>query len=366
MKNSILYSHANDGIVICNTCSHYCNIAKNAVGKCGLRVNIDGTLKVLNSGKIIHIAIDPIEKKPLFHFFPGSKILSISGLGCNFRCPFCINWDTAQFPNIFVKEHNREETNNLIKDSGYNLLPHEIIDQCKAYELESIAYTYNEPTVMLETYLPIMKLARKNNIKNVWVSNGYFSVQSFKLFSPYLDAINIDLKSYSDKFYKRHCEANLEVVKNNIKLCYEKNIWIEVTTLLIPNENDSEAEIKKIAAFIKNISPNIPLHFSAFTPEYRMLDKPITPNETLNIAKQIAEKTGLNYVYLGNNHTHSHTYCPKCSTKIIERDYMSGFLQEEKIKIKEITENNDKQKRLIAQYRSVNCKKCGFDIAGRF
>jgi len=392
MKESILYSKAINGNVICNTCSHYCNIPEGSVGKCGLRINIDGKLNVLNSGKIIHIAVDPIEKKPLFHFFPGSKILSISGLGCNFRCPYCINWDTAQFPSIYVKEHNREETNALIEDSGYDLKPDEVIEQCKSLGLESIAYTYNEPTIMLDTYLPIMKLARKNNIKNVWVSNGYFSLQSFNLFSPYLDAINIDLKSYSEKFYKRHCEGNLEVVKNNIRLCYENNIWVEVTTLLIPGENDTELEIKKIASFVNNISSNIPLHFTAFTPEYRMLDKSITPSKKLRKAQEIAQEIGLKFIYTGNDSEPSNTYCPDCHSTIIERKNLVGKVIYENTlldsrkeysyeksgidksvilrgkKAKNIGKKilRDSQKATTDTQNHLLCKKCGFDIAGRF
>jgi len=286
--------------VQCQVCSHYCKIPENQTGICGVRENINGKLYLLTYGNLIAISVDPIEKKPLYHFKPGTEILSIATFGCNFRCSFCQNWDISQFPSLKSAEVGRETTSKLIQSIGESFTPKEIVAYCKKLNLSSIAYTYNEPVINFEYYLDTMKFAKKEKIANVWVSNGYISKESLKEILPYLDAINVDLKAFKEEFYKKHCKAKLQVVKDNIEALYRAGVHIEVTTLIIPDENDSESEIHDIATFIYNLSPEIPLHLSRFFPAYRMMDKDMTPFETLLKGKEICEKVGLKYVHVGN------------------------------------------------------------------
>jgi len=320
-KGAKLYKELGEGRVRCLACNHYCEIDEGAVGICGIRQNIKGKLYLLNYGKLIFVEIDPIEKKPLYHFYPGAKTLSISELGCNFKCSFCQNWDTAQFPRIFTKEIGREQTNKKIMELGHDFSPKEVVEYAKEKGLNIISYTYNEPAISVEYYLEIMKVARKNGIKNVWVTNGYFSKESFKLMRNYIDAVNIDMKAFDDKFYRKHCGAKLQPVLDNIKRCYESKIWVEVTTLVIPGENDSKGELERSASFISSISKNIPWHISRFSPCYRMLDKNPTCIEKLEEAREIGKKYGLKYCYIGNIECDDNTYCNKCGALLIERDY---------------------------------------------
>jgi len=301
----------------CLACNNYCVIPNGKTGICGVRQNNNGELKLLVNNKAAAINLDPIEKKPLFHFYPGSVAFSLGTLGCNFGCEFCQNWDISQAPKIQDTKYQIQDTNYW----GEDWPPEKIVNYCQENNIPIIAYTYNEPTVWTEYALATMKLAKKAKIKNVWVSNGYFSDQTLKLITPYLDAINIDLKSFREDFYQNIVHAHLEPVKENIIKVWQLGIWEEVTTLIIPELNDSEKELKEIARFLVKISSDLPWHISAFYPAYKMLKTPPTPQKTLIKAYNIGKKAGLKYVYTGNipDNNYESTYCPKCGAKLIER-----------------------------------------------
>ena len=338
MKKVILYEKLKDNEVHCEACHHHCLISDKRTGICGVRQNIDGDLYLLVYGKAISVNTDPIEKKPLFHFLPGQKAFSLGTLGCNFACNFCQNWEISQAPKPFDKTQG-------IKYWGEEWPPQKIVDYCKDNKIPIIAYTYNEPTVWIEYALDTMKLAKKEGIKNIWVSNGFMSEKSLNLIAPYLDAINIDLKSFSEDFYQKICKGRLEPVKENIKKIWKMGIWIEATTLIIPGFNDSEKELGQIAKFLMEISKDLPWHISAFYPCYKMLTQLPTSQEILISACEIGKKTGLRYVYTGNipNSNYESTYCPKCNSLIIERWDM------------EVLENN---------LKNGKCPKCNTKIQG--
>ena len=336
MKKAILYEKLKDNKVCCEACYHHCLISDKETGICGVRQNIDGDLYLLVYGRAISVNIDPIEKKPLFHFLPGQKAFSLGTMGCNFACDFCQNWEISQIPRNLDLIHTGEEWE-----------PKKVVKYCKDNKIPIIAYTYNEPSIWVEYALDTMKLAKKEGIKNIWVSNGFMSEKSLKLITPYLDAINIDLKSFSNNFYKKICKGQLNPVKENIKKIWKMGIWEEVTTLIIPGLNDSEKELKQIAKFLVKISKDIPWHISAFYPCYKMLDIIPTPEETLISAYKIGKKAGLNYVYTGNipNSNYESTFCPKCNTLVVERWGM------------EVLENN---------LKNGKCPKCKTKIQGKW
>ncbi|MGB9675496.1 MAG: AmmeMemoRadiSam system radical SAM enzyme [Candidatus Nanoarchaeia archaeon] len=315
-----------DSKLQCFTCAHKCIIAQNQTGICGVRINKNGKLNLLVYGQAAALAIDPIEKKPLFHFLPGSEILSFSTIGCNLRCLFCQNWEISQYPKELkfktIFKNNLENYIDKIKTFGEHLEPKEIVALAVKNACPAIAATYTEPTIFFEYAFDVFKLAKKKGLKTVFVSNGYQSPEVIDALDGLLDAINIDLKSMNPKFYTEICGAKLKPVLENIKAFYEKGIWLELTTLLIPGKNDSFAEIKKAANFIKEISPDIPWHISAFHPEYKMLDVPPTPIETVQQAWQIGKKTGLKFVYVGNilDSEKESTYCPNCGKLLIKRE----------------------------------------------
>jgi len=327
----------------CLACNNYCVIPNGKTGICGVRQNNNGELILLVNDKAVAVNLDPIEKKPLFHFYPGSVAFSLGTLGCNFGCEFCQNWDISQAPKIQDTKYQIQDTNYW----GEDWPPEKIVNYCQENNIPIIAYTYNEPTVWTEYALATMKLAKKAKIKNVWVSNGYFSDQTLKLITPYLDAINIDLKSFREDFYQNIVHAHLEPVKENIIKVWQLGIWEEVTTLIIPELNDSEKELKEIARFLVKISSDLPWHISAFYPAYKMLKTPPTPQKTLIKAYNIGKKAGLKYVYTGNipDNNYESTYCPKCGAKLIER---WGI---------EMISNN---------LKNGKCPKCGENIPGRF
>jgi len=315
MIKATLYEKLKNKEVKCFACNHGCLVSERKTGICGVRKNLKGELYLMVYNKPIAVNIDPIEKKPLFHFLSGQRAFSLGTIGCNFGCEFCQNWDISQLskkPEVDILKI-LEETQEWSAER--------IIDYCLSNNLQIIAYTYNEPTIWTEYALEIMKLARKNGIKNVWVSNGFFSDKTLKEISPYLDAINIDLKSFSEKFYNKICKAKLEPVKNNIKKVYDLGIWEEITTLIIPTLNDSEKELTQAAKFLASISKDLVWHISAFYPAYKITNLPSTPQETLIKAYQIGKSVGLNYVYTGNipDENYESTYCPQCGEKLIER-----------------------------------------------
>ena len=305
MKKAMFYQKLDENKVRCDLCNHRCIISEGKRGLCKVRENKSGSLYSLVYGKIIESNIDPIEKKPLFHFYPGTKAYSIATMGCNFRCLHCQNWTISQLKNGEIM--------------GEDIIPETIIENAIANGCQSIAYTYTEPTIFYEYSYDIAKIAHQKGLKNIYVTNGYISDEALKKISPYLDSANIDLKSMNDSFYKKICGAKLQPVLNNIKLYYSLGIWIEITTLIIPGYNDSTNELKSIADFIKKIDASIPWHVTSFLPAYKLTDAPPTPLETLRKAVEIGEKAGLEYVYQGNVSEGENTYCPNCGKLLIER-----------------------------------------------
>ncbi len=315
MKEALFYKKIKGKRVQCQACNHYCQIAPASRGICGVRENQDGKLYSLVYGKIIAKNIDPIEKKPLFHFLPGTKSLSISTVGCNFRCSYCQNADIAQMPKenaLFGAE----------KVPGVDLSPEDIVETAANVKLPSISYTYTEPTVFVEFALDTMKLAEKKKIKNVWVTNGYTSKEALKEIIPHLDAANIDIKGFTEDFYNKVCGAKLKPVLETAKAMKRDGVWVEVTTLIVPGQNDTEEHFKGIADFVaKELGKETPWHLSKFFPTYKFRDLPPTPPSSLLRAYEFGEKAGLKYVYLGNLPLPEYetTFCRKCGNKMIER-----------------------------------------------
>lgn len=310
MKEAMLYEKIGDKKVQCNLCAHQCKINEGKKGICLVRENRDGTLYTLVYGRTISQHVDPIEKKPLFNFYPGTTAYSIATVGCNFKCQFCQNWEISQ---MVRDEH-------LIM--GNEASPESIVENAKKYGSKSIAYTYTEPTIFFEYAYDTAKLAHEVDIKNVFVTNGYMTEEAIKKIEPYLDAANVDLKSFSDDFYRKLCGAKLQPVLDALKLMKKLGIWVEVTTLIIPTLNDSSEELREIAKFIVNeLGEGTPWHISRFYPTYNLTDKPPTPIETIHKAREIGLNEGLKYVYEGNvpGSTGENTYCPNCKNLIIER-----------------------------------------------
>ncbi len=291
MKEAILYQKKNNQEVECRLCRRFCQIAPGQKGFCQVRQNINGTLYSLNYGKIIAKQVDPIEKKPFYHFLPGTFSYSLAAAGCNFRCRHCQNAEISQI-NPEIEKINQ----SLTKTS-----PEEIVNQALKNKCPSLAYTYTEPTIFAEFALETMKLAKRKNLKNLWVSNGYFSPECLELISPFLDAANIDLKFFQEESYQKICSAQLQPVLDSLIQLNRKKIHLELTTLIIPEINDSDWELKKIADFIAaELGSNTPWHISAFRPAYQMADHPPTPTNSLEKAEKIARAAGLKHCYLGN------------------------------------------------------------------
>lgn len=313
MKEAILYQKLKEKKVKCLNCAHYCLIPEGKRGICGVRENINGQLFSLNYGKLCALEIDPIEKKPFFHFLPGTKSLSLASVGCNFACSTCQNWHISQAPKLNPKDIWGEE-----------IPPEMIIKIALQNNCLSISYTYTEPTIFSEYALECMKLAKEEGLKNNWVSNGFFSKELFQKIAPFLDAINVDLKSFEDEFYIKYCQGRLKPVLENLKKLKEHNIWVEVTTLIVPTLNDKEEIFRKIAQFIKEeLGEETPWHVTQFCGaiSWKLHNLPDTPPETLMKAREIGLKEGLKYVYTGNvaGLEGENTYCPKCSQMVIRR-----------------------------------------------
>ena len=310
MKEAMLYEKLSDNRVKCNLCNHRCTIKDENYGICGVRQNIDGSLFSLVYDRIVASHIDPIEKKPLFQFYPGSRAYSIATVGCNFICKHCQNFDISQSP--------REKKGYIV---GEKMGPEEIVKEADSSGCKSIAYTYTEPTIFFELAYDTAKIAHYKEIKNIFVSNGFMTPEALREISPYLDGINIDLKAFTNKFYKEICGGRLEPVLENIKLAKELGIWVEVTTLIIPTLNDSEDELRHIAEFIKDVDKDIPWHISQFYPTHKLTTLSRTPVETLHMAREIGIKAGLHYVFEGNvpGRGNESTYCYKCGELLIER-----------------------------------------------
>jgi pyruvate formate lyase activating enzyme len=316
MKLAMFQESCDGGSVRCGLCSHRCLIAPGGRGICSVRENQDGMLVSLVYDKVIARNIDPIEKKPLFHFLPGSRSFSIATPGCNFRCKHCQNADISQLP------HDR---GGMVP--GEAITPAEIVNAAVQHRCASISYTYTEPTVYFELAYDTAKLAREKGIRNVFVTNGYITPEALREIRPFLDAANIDLKGFTDDLYKSVCGARLQPVLDSIRLYKELGIWIEITTLVIPGHNDSDAELKQAAAFIRGLGADVPWHVSRFHPTYKLTDKPRTPLETLKRARQIGLDAGLRYVYEGNIPGEGEeTLCWNCRRSVVKR---FGFSVEE-------------------------------------
>jgi len=309
----MLYSKAEQKKVSCFLCEHRCLISPGKYGVCGVRKNHSGTLKTEVYGDIIAANVDPIEKKPLFHFLPGSLSFSVATIGCNFRCSFCQNWQISQ-----------ARTNDGSSNQNRSFSPEEIVKAACDSGCRSIAYTYTEPTIFFEFAYDTAVLAQKQNISSVFVTNGYMTPEAIQKIRPYLGAANIDLKSFHNNFYKEICKARLEPVLNSIRLMYDLGIWIEVTTLVVPGQNDSEEELISIARFLADLDKGIPWHISRYHPDYEFDHSPATPVEVLKMAARIGRDAGLEYIYMGNVPGESNTtYCPNCRETLIQRSALS-------------------------------------------
>ncbi len=331
----MLYSSLPDGKVSCSLCHHRCQIAETKFGICGVRQNREGTLFTHVYGDVIAAHVDPIEKKPLYHFLPGTTSFSIATTGCNFQCPYCQNWQISQ-----SRKRDRKD------ESGYRLPPDEVIHQAQSHGCRSISYTYTEPTIFFEYAFDSARLAKKKGLANVFVTNGFMTPEALEAIHPYLDACNVDLKSFREEFYEDFCRARLEPVLDSIRLMKKMDIWVELTTLIIPDQNDSEEELTLIARFIRDLDPDIPWHISRFHPDYKYTEARPTPVQTLRKAFEIGQKEGLHHVYVGNvMGVAEDTLCPHCQTVLIPRQ---GFFIG------------------AVNLKGSNCPSCGASIAGVF
>lgn len=333
MKEAMFYEKLEEKKVRCFLCGHHCIIKEGKRGICAVRENRDGILYSLVYGRLIAMHIDPIEKKPLFHFLPSTTSFSISTVGCNFHCKHCQNFEISQYP----KEHSGDIPGQVATSE-------DVVASAVISGSRSISYTYTEPTIYFEFAYDCAKLAHQKGLKNVFVSNGYTGPEAVRTIAPYLHGNNIDLKG-DNEFYKNVCGAKVEPVKETIKLMKELGVWVEVTTLIIPGLNDSEKDLHEIAEFICSVSPAIPWHVTQFYPTYKLMDKPRTPISTLRRAREIGFESGLKYVYEGNvpGEGGENTYCPSCKEMLIKR---IGF---------SIIEN-----KLLKDM----CPKCGYKIEG--
>lgn len=299
------YYRAKEERIVCILCQHYCTLSEGQIGMCHVEQNQDGKLKCLVYAHPSAVNIDPIEKKPLFHFLPHTTSFSIGTVGCNLRCPFCQNYEISQNGDI---------------DTSVTLLPQDAAQIAKDRECASISYTYNEPTVWYPYAKDIGLEAKKRGLRNVFVSSGFESPEVSEDLATWLDATNIDLKSFNAEYYKKTLKASLEGVQQTLRAMVKLGIWVEVTTLIVPGHNDSDAELRSMAEFIANeLGKHVPWHISAFHPDYKMLDTPPTPVKTLQRAYQFGKEAGLYYVYMGNVLLAAQTRCPECDTLLIER-----------------------------------------------
>ncbi len=318
-----------DNKVRCELCPFRCVLKEGQTGVCRVRKNIGGKLYSLIYGGVSSMAVDPIEKKPLFHFHPSSQVFSLSTVGCNLRCKHCQNWEISQTgPNEFpyLREYS----------------PEEIVAMALNYD--GVAWTYNEPTIWHEFTLDTSKLLKKEGLYTVYVTNGYINEEPLREIAQYLDAMNIDVKAFNDEFYRKIVGGRLEPVLNTVKIAHSLGKHIELTYLIIPTLNDKEEEIKKFAEWVYSLSPEIPVHFSRFFPMYKLTNLPPTPVKIVHKAYEIAKKVGLEYVYLGNTWEpkYESTYCPNCGNLLIDREYYTT--------------------RVVGLTKDGKCKKCGKKI----
>lgn len=332
---ALLYEKQDEARVRCHLCHQYCLIPDGRRGLCNVRVNRGGTLTTKVYDRVIALNVDPIEKKPLFHYYPGTLSYSFGTVGCNFRCRFCQNADIAQM----ATDHDG-------RVEGRTIPPEDIVAGAVKNRCKTIAYTYTEPTVFFELALDCAKLARERGIENVFVTNGYMSDDALDMISPWLGAANVDLKAFSDEFYKKTCGARLKPVLENLKRMKQLGIFVEVTTLLVPGLNDDPGELAELSAFIADdLGDETPWHISRFHPTYKLVDRPPTPLNAMLKAREIGMQAGLKYVYTGNvpGEDSENTFCWRCGEKVIAR---RGFF---------VSQN------LIQDHK---CPKCGAVIHG--
>lgn len=341
MKEALLYSRLSDGRVRCALCEHRCMIAPGVRGRCGVRENRQGTLVSLVYGRLVAQSVDPIEKKPLFHLLPGTLSYSIATVGCNFTCQFCQNHDISQWPRAHASDL---ESLGIPSAGGAEQTPPALVEAALEAGCETIAYTYTEPTINMEFVLDTARDARDAGLRNVLVSNGFMTPEAIELAAPWIDGINIDLKSVSNDFYRHVVGGDVRPVLHAIEQFLREDVWVEVTTLLIPGLNDSEDQLRWTAEAVAGISASIPWHVSRFFPAYRMQRHPVTPRATLERALAIGRDVGLKYVYVGNlPGGFEDTHCPECDALLLKR---CGFVLE--------------QSRLI----DGACPECGTDLDG--
>ncbi len=312
IKEAMLYEKLEDNKVHCGLCAHSCKISPGKRGFCKVRENRGGNLYTLIYGTVSSEAIDPIEKKPLYHYYPGSYVYSVGSIGCNFRCKHCQNWSISQA---------------CLEDSfTVDIPPEELIERALTTKSRSIAWTYNEPTIWHEYTYECSKLAKNVGLTAVYVTNGYMTPEALLHIAPYLDAANIDIKAFNEKFYHDVASAKLGPVLEASAFAKKLGIHIEITTLIIPGINDSLEELRELSRWVyKNMGPETPLHFTRFHPQYQMQDLSPTPVQTMQEACQIANEEGLNYVYLGNvpGSDRNNTFCPNCGKMLISRGLFS-------------------------------------------
>jgi pyruvate formate lyase activating enzyme len=335
IREAMLYEKLAEQIVHCNLCAHRCTIKSDRRGICGVRENRDGVLYSLVYGTLIAEHIDPIEKKPFFHVYPGSRSYSIAAVGCNFQCDFCQNHEISQMPR------------STLMIMGEDIPCAEIVARAKKSGSKTIAYTYTEPTVYFELAYETAMLACKEGLKNLFVTNGFMSAEAIEMIAPYLAAANVDLKSFRDDFYQKQCGARLVPVLETLVKMKQMGIWVEITTLLIPGLNDSDQELKDVAEFIARLGVETPWHISRFHPQFKMRDVPMTPLTSLHRAAEIGKLQGLKYVYSGNapGDEGESTYCSNCHDCLIKRH---GF----NVVGTNLTGNK--------------CSKCGTELEGIF
>jgi len=335
MHEAMLWSAGENGRVVCALCAHRCVIAAGGWGVCGVRENRAGTLVTHAYGEVVAANVDPIEKKPFYHFLPGTTSLSIAAAGCNFKCGFCQNWQISQ---LSAKDGETA--------GGQKLTPAEIVRAAQARKCRSISYTYTEPTIFFEYAYDTARLAKAAGLTNTFVTNGFMTAEAVEAARPYLDAANVDLKAFRDETYKKTCKGRLQPVLDSIALMRRRGIWVEVTTLVVPGMNDGEDELRDIARFLAGVDRDIPWHLSRFHPDYEFTDRGATPLPLLRKAEVWGREAGLKFIYIGNVAGEDEvTYCPSCGTELIRR---SGFSV------------------LSNRVAGGLCPQCGTGIAGVF
>jgi pyruvate formate lyase activating enzyme len=312
---ALLYDKISPSLLHCHLCNQQCHIKESHFGFCGVRQNINGALVTHSYGNVIASHVDPIEKKPLFHFLPGSHSYSIGLPGCNFHCEFCQNWQISQ--------QGKEE---VIEEAPFTK-PEAIVNLAKQYDCPSISYTYTEPTIFFEYAYDTARLAQAAGLYNIFVTNGYMTAEAIDIIAPYLDAANIDLKSFNDASYRDVCRGRLQPVLDSIQRMHEKGIWVEVTTLVIPGLNDSDEELTKIAEFIASIDVDIPWHLTRYHPDYKFTNAEPTPPQRLERGHEIGKAHGLHFVYLGNVIEGQNTVCYRCGITLVKRSGYGVYCQ---------------------------------------